>query len=392
MDECPEPGELPAGAGQALGRLLSHENQISDLIAFLAALDSEPFLAVLGLPGTHCFVEPEELLGNSSGRADLVVRDESGPIALLEIKVGATQHGDQFARYGTWAKAQAPPARCYLIGLDERPLDAPADWTVAFTLPVLLRRWQDSKNPHAAWLATAAAAVLEGWVTQVEGKIGRATSPIVADLVTRRIAADLVAGWPPGADFEARATRTNGGTAMVLAWLPFPGKPRDLGAWLCLDFRSMVRDHPAAPWVLRLGVEVEINDQITVAEAKATAHDLAISLLVALRCTAVQQAFQQGGQDDLAAVLRPRGRTRDGLRSTPDDVALDEWRANALAAKAATKHPVLAHDNLGSGFRLASLIEVNVVDLDRHQLVTLLRSALRHLEGHARTRWSVQGD
>jgi len=26
--------------------------------------------------------------------------------------------------------------------------------------------------------------------------------------------------------------------------------------------------------------------------------------------------------------------------------------------------PLLAHDNLGDGFRLASLIEVNVVDLD----------------------------
>ncbi len=173
---------------------------------------------------------------------------------------------------------------------------------------------------------------------------------------------------------------------MILAWLPFPGKPRDLGAWLCLDFRSMIRDRPAAPWVLRLGVEVEINGQITAAEAKVTAHDLAISLLSALRCTALQQGFRQDRHDDLAAVLRPRGRTRDGLRSTPADVTLNEWRANALAAKAATKHPVLAHDNLGDGFRLASLIEVSVVDLDRHQLVTLLRAALRHLEGHARSR------
>jgi hypothetical protein len=74
------------------------------------------------------------------------------------------------------------------------------------------------------------------------------------------------------------------------------------------------------------------------------------------------------------------------LRGTPDDVALNEWRANALAANTATRHPVLAHDNLGDGCRLASLIEVNVVDLDRHQLVTLLRAALRHLEGRARTR------
>jgi len=113
VDEGPEPGELPVAAGQALERLLSQENQISDLIAFLAALDSVPFLEALGQPGTHCYVEWEELLGKGSGRADLIVRDESGPMALLEIKVGATQHGDQFARYDSWAKAQTPPAsRC----------------------------------------------------------------------------------------------------------------------------------------------------------------------------------------------------------------------------------------------------------------------------------------
>ena len=186
MDEGPEPGELPAAAGQALERLLSHENQISDLIAFLAALDSEPLLEAFGLSGTHCYVEREELLGKGAGRADLIVRDESGPVALLEIKVGAAQHGDQFARYDSWAKAQTPPARCYLIGLDGGPLDAPSDWAVAFTLPVLLRRWQASKNPHAAWLATAAAAVLEGWVTQVDGKIGRATSPGPTNATWRR--------------------------------------------------------------------------------------------------------------------------------------------------------------------------------------------------------------
>src|ERR1039457_1707302 len=44
-----EPGKLPAAADEALERLLSREDRISDLIAFLAALDPEPFLAALGL-------------------------------------------------------------------------------------------------------------------------------------------------------------------------------------------------------------------------------------------------------------------------------------------------------------------------------------------------------
>jgi hypothetical protein len=49
MDEDPEPGKLPAAADEALERLLSRKDRISDLIAFLAALDPEPFLAALGL-------------------------------------------------------------------------------------------------------------------------------------------------------------------------------------------------------------------------------------------------------------------------------------------------------------------------------------------------------
>jgi hypothetical protein len=36
MDEDPEPGKLPAAADETLERLLSREDRISDLIAFLA--------------------------------------------------------------------------------------------------------------------------------------------------------------------------------------------------------------------------------------------------------------------------------------------------------------------------------------------------------------------
>jgi hypothetical protein len=54
----------------------------------------------------------------------------------------------------------------------------------------------------------------------------------------------------------------------------------------------------------------------------------------------------------------------------PDEQALSEWRANAIRSGAtAGPHPVLAYDNLDNGgYRLASLIEVDVADLDRHQL------------------------
>lgn len=64
--------------------------------------------------------------GKRSERADLIVRNDSGtPIALLEIKASAAQHGDQFGRYDRWAKAQPQPPACYLIALDTEALNLP---------------------------------------------------------------------------------------------------------------------------------------------------------------------------------------------------------------------------------------------------------------------------
>lgn len=51
--------------------------------------------------------------------------DEAGPVALLEIKASAAQHGNQFKPYDAWAKDRTPPARCYLIALDGESLGRP---------------------------------------------------------------------------------------------------------------------------------------------------------------------------------------------------------------------------------------------------------------------------
>jgi PD-(D/E)XK nuclease superfamily len=296
MDEDPEPGKLPAAADEALERLLSREDRISDLIAFLAAL---------GLPIRQARVRREVRLSDQAGNADLVVSDEAGPVALLEIKASAAQHGNQFKRYDAWAKDRTPPARCYLIALDGESLGAPSGWVTEPSLPRLVRSWQDSSNPHVAWLASAAADIFEGWITQADGKLGSAIGPIVGDLVARRMESALLdVSSHPG--ILTRATRqSGGGAAMVLAWLPFPGQPPHVTAWLCADFRSTARDRPAAPWMLRLGVEAEPSDQASAAQARATAHNLAMTILDMLTCTAVQQALRQSGEEDLAACLRP---------------------------------------------------------------------------------------
>ena len=256
-------------AGEALGRLLTKEERISDLAAFLAALDPQPLLRVLDLTARDPRVSREEVLGGGVGRADLVLRDGTRPLAVLEIKSAAAQHGDQYERYDLWARAQVPKVRCYLISLDGKPRDAPDGWVTELTLPVLLRSWQGSQHPHAGWLASSAADVLEGWMAQLDGKIGRATNPVVADLVARRVAVGLASvDRLTDAGLEVEATRTSGGTAMIVAWLPFPSEPRDPGAWLCVDLRSMNRADPQVPWLLRLGVEVEDKAPRTTGQAR----------------------------------------------------------------------------------------------------------------------------
>ena len=133
--------------------------------------------------------------------------------------------------------------------------------------------------------------------------------------------------------------------------------------------------------MLRLGVEAGTTDQVPAAQARVIAHDLAVTILDMLTCKAVQQALRQAGEEDLAASLRPRRGTRDGLRKAPDAHGLGEWRANAARPGAAVRHPVLFQDNLDDGgYRLASLIDVDVASLDRHQLARLMLAALGHLQ------------
>jgi len=66
-------------------------------------LDPAPFLAVLGIDAAEPVIRREEKLGTHVGRADLILRNGDSPRALIEIKVAATEHGDQLSWYQTWA-------------------------------------------------------------------------------------------------------------------------------------------------------------------------------------------------------------------------------------------------------------------------------------------------
>ena len=82
---------------------------------------------------------------------------------------------------------------CFLVGLDGARKDVPETWVSKVTLPVLFRSWCNSTDCHVAWLASLAADLFEQWSNEVDGIIGRASSPVVPYLITRSLAVDMAA-------------------------------------------------------------------------------------------------------------------------------------------------------------------------------------------------------
>jgi hypothetical protein len=147
-------------------------------IAFLGGLDPQPLIAALGIDATDPVLRREEKLRSDLGRADLIRRDGTIPRALIEIKVAATEHRDQFSRYQNWAAGQNPPVAYFLVGLDGARKDVPETWVSKVTLPVLFRSWCNSTGCHVAWLASLTADLFEQWSNEVDGIIGHATSRV----------------------------------------------------------------------------------------------------------------------------------------------------------------------------------------------------------------------
>jgi hypothetical protein len=86
---------------------------VCDLIAFLAAVDPEPLLHALGLELTDVRVRREVILP-AAGRAYLLVYNHDAPIAIVEVKESAAEHGNQFSAYTRWAAdSSGKPRRCF---------------------------------------------------------------------------------------------------------------------------------------------------------------------------------------------------------------------------------------------------------------------------------------
>lgn len=367
-----------------LGRLLTKEERISDLIAFLASLDAAPLLKLLDLKCDNPRFEREETVSGEEGdgRVDLMVYDGCSPVALIEVKAASSQHGQQFEVYEAWSAALANrQVPCFAFSLDDEIVGLPRTWT-HIALTDVLNAWNASDHPHASWLGAVAATALQEWVSQSDRTIGHADNSLIADLVVRRTATRLEADAennPGSARLIATGGRDSGGKASLTVFAPFPGYPSDSpSAWLCIDVRAGARALPTAPWSFRCGVHVDAGYAADSGDARSTAHDLALSIREAMTHSALTSYLKEHGRDDLAKALSVthRGGAVAGLRREPTPARLDEWKADMVSGAKTRAHPLFFHD---WGRRLASLMILDPSVIDRQQLQDLVRHAMNLL-------------
>lgn len=351
---------------EPLGRLLSQEANAADILAYLFERDPEPLLAAFGLVHLQAPGFLREARRGRRSRVDAFVTDAGVPVALMELKVGAAEHGDQFSRYDDIAAAHGGISR-HLVSLDRFTAHVPAGWK-QHLLTDLLQGWQNSKDPTTQAVAGEAERALVGIVAQAAGPLGQAGRAALA--VAMRHIAHLVHAAGTGAHPSSGADRTSGGQPMVVFWLPHP---RASGAheWLCVDLRSEAA--ATTGWKLRLGVDVETASSIERPEVRA--HDLAMSLSPALATSAFAAALRQANKPRLAAALS--GGKHDGFRARFNPAVATAWRRQAVSGPAvSTASPLFAHDRKR---RLTTVSHLDQSALTVPEVANLVVTALRYL-------------
>lgn len=313
-----------------LGRVLTREVDTASLLGFVASRDPEPLRRLLGLHEPIQDVRVEVPFGKRS-RLDVVLYGTNAPIAALEVKVSATEHGDQLVRYQEFASQHG--AATFLIDLELAGTTAPPGWT-RLSLVEAFGCWSDSVDATARVFSTAITDVFREWTRQATGPLS-SMSAAMHPVVMRSTAAHLTSGHR-----RAFADATNAGQPALVAYAPHPSGFE--GAHLCVNIRCQDKNDPAKPWVYRVGIHVDRGTDR--AAARHTAHQLATELEPSLTLARLQSALAQTTTKPLGSALsgaKPTKRPRDR------ENRLRSWLAEVDAAGngRVSRHPVFHHDD-----------------------------------------------
>lgn len=348
-------------ASMFLQRLLRSEVNVGAFIGYLVERDATPLQNALGLDENVVSARVE--VPHGKGRMDVVLYGAASPIAILELKVSATEHGDQLDRYAEFA--QTHNARKFLVDLETDGSTVPQGWT-RIGLADLFGYWSSSTNSTVRGLAAEASTVFATWKSQLNGRFGQMDSAIVT--VALRAASEELAARTP---YDMYTRATSGGQPSITAYLPHPSGADD--AYFCIDIRCKDKNNPHLPWIARLGVHVDRGEDL--AAARRTAHRLAMPLVPALSVAEVQSACANSGIGTLATVLTSERPLREPRSQS---TSIEKWLAAVDSAGDGkiSAHPVFFHD---WGRRLAAQYSLDLTDVTRNDLGQLIVILMDHL-------------
>lgn len=370
----------------AITRFTSREDPLSDMVALLTELDSQPLVGLLALPTSDIVMRRELTLGTKkSGRIDMVVCSGSDgtKLAILEAKIADTIRNGQLEKYEDWAadqeRQQDRPIKRYLVDLNailDRPLPT---WEVLDQRD-LLGAWSASTNEHCRWLSNLLVKSLDEVNTQAEDVIGNATAWPVHDVVTRRMHKDIADELEQNAvdDWNVHAGRDNGGNPMLTVRLRHPIRRE---AWLLLDLRSPGRDKPIRPWDLRLGMRTFESEFSSKDEAGRECFAAAMESLDMLSLSCVEILLDDSRASRYSAALisasdgfKKKGVSAAGIRNTllgGPDRTFDE----CVNIPTNTGKYLYQDGNL----QLGAKYELDVSNLTRHHIKDIMLELLRAL-------------
>jgi hypothetical protein len=371
----------------AISRVTSREEPLSDMVALLTELDPGPLVALLGLPSTDIFMIREFNLSRpKSGRIDMAIfnRSTKVPLAILEAKVSDSLRDGQVEQYERWVKSREIinpeiSIKRFLVDLNGT-LDSPHEnWNV-LNQAELLGAWRASTNPHCAWLSQLLYDELKLVDTQAEEFIGTATAWSVHDVLTRRVASDLIRHLQQTApnDWQVAPTRDAGGMPMLYIRLRHPQRHN---IWLLLDLRSPGRSSVAQPWSLRIMVKtIEANFENR-RDAQHQCFLAALDSLELLSSVSIEKFLSTSANTRFRPVfsLDSGGfRNNDHTASDVRGVLLDEAaESKSLSTSIPPSANRLLYQDQQLSFGTKYSLDLN--QINRHDLKELLLGIILHL-------------
>lgn len=334
---------------RGIERLLSRENNITDLLQYLTDLDPKPWNTLVGFVPVSTSREFRLRRSKSSnnkkaGDSDLYLVNSDGKDLILEVKLGHVFSDDQQERYENWNPENANLALAALQMDEDRVLNDDR-WSF-LSLARIFGQWQGSESADASVLAQTIFQVIKDWDRKLNSvflpnddpdslALSNIDRKFLARVVSRRICNELS---HRGYDFRATTTSGSGGLAVSEAYR-WVGEEK--GRYFIAEVRWWGK-HPGGE--LRFGVDFWLEESIS---ARKAASDLAHNMSNSIDVQALKH-FLSRERSQLADLLtrtdsgRPGAKSKviDGEEHTWEDVVKRGYRSSSSDGVAATRRNV----------------------------------------------------